>query len=142
MKISPRRAEWGTHMSVTNTHFGAEKISRMLSGRKAVYFLGIGGITMSSMAHITKTMGYRVGGSDRTLSPLTERLAKEGIEIFCGHDASHLDGYDALEKPVCSAIAVMERYSLWSRLSAFLMRRFWMYCFGEVSYFSRNIRRK
>lgn len=96
MKISPRRAEWGTHMSVTNTHFGAEKISRMLSGRKAVYFLGIGGITMSSMAHITKTMGYRVGGSDRTLSPLTERLAKEGIEIFCGHDASHLDGYDAL----------------------------------------------
>ena len=44
-------------MSVTNTHFGAEKISRMLSGRKAVYFLGIGGITMSSMAHITKTMG-------------------------------------------------------------------------------------
>ena len=83
-------------MSVTNTHFGAEKISRMLSGRKAVYFLGIGGITMSSMAHITKTMGYRVGGSDRTLSPLTERLAKEGIEIFCGHDASHLDGYDAL----------------------------------------------
>ena len=96
MKISPRRAEWGTHMSVTNTHFGAEKISRMLSGRKAVSFLGIGGITMSSMAHITKTMGYRVGGSDRTLSPLTERLAKEGIEIFCGHDASHLDGYDAL----------------------------------------------
>ena len=83
-------------MSVSNTHYGAEKIARMLDGKQAVYFLGIGGITMSSLAHITKTQGFRVGGSDRTLSPLTERLAKEGIEIFCGHDAAHLDGYDAL----------------------------------------------
>lgn len=83
-------------MSVMNTHYGAEKISRMLAGRRAVYFLGIGGITMSSLAHITHRAGYKVGGSDRALSPLTARLAAEGLEIFEGHDAAHLDGYDAL----------------------------------------------
>ncbi|MBQ9428575.1 MAG: UDP-N-acetylmuramate--L-alanine ligase [Clostridia bacterium] len=83
-------------MSVKNTHYGAEKITRMLAGKRAVYFLGIGGITMSSLAHITMKNGYKVGGSDRTLSPLTDRLSAEGVEVFCGHDASHLDGYDAL----------------------------------------------
>ena len=83
-------------MSVNNTHFGAEVIERRLKNAKAVYFLGIGGITMSSLAHITKTRGYKVGGSDRTLSPLTDRLAAEGIEIFEGHRAEQLDGYDAL----------------------------------------------
>ncbi len=83
-------------MAVANTHFGAEKIARMLTGKKAVYFLGIGGITMSSLAHITKNAGYKVGGSDRVRSALTDRLEAEGIEIFEGHRAEQLDGYDAL----------------------------------------------
>lgn len=83
-------------MSVKNTHFGAEEIARKLNGAKAVYFLGIGGITMSSLAHATAQAGFKVGGSDRTLSPLTDKLAAEGIEIFEGHRAEQLDGYDAL----------------------------------------------
>ena len=83
-------------MAVKNTHFGAEDIARKLHGKKAVYFLGIGGITMSSLAHATAQAGFKVGGSDRTLSPLTDRLAAEGIEIFEGHRAEQLDGYDAL----------------------------------------------
>ena len=83
-------------MAVNNTHFGAEDIARKLAGKKSVYFLGIGGITMSSLAHVTSLHGFRVGGSDRTLSPLTERLANEGIEIFEGHKAEQIDGYDAL----------------------------------------------
>lgn len=83
-------------MAVNNTHLGAEGIARALAGKKAIYFLGIGGITMSSLAHVTHIHGFKVGGSDRTLSPLTERLAKEGIEIFEGHRAEQLDGYDVL----------------------------------------------
>lgn len=83
-------------MSIENTHYGAERIKEMLRDCKSVYFLGIGGINMSSLAHITHTRGYRVGGSDRTLSRLTERLAREGIEIFEGHDEKNLSGYDAL----------------------------------------------
>ncbi len=83
-------------MAVNNTHLGAEGIARALEGKKAIYFLGIGGITMSSLAHVTHVQGYKVGGSDRTLSPLTEKLAAEGIEIFKGHAAEQFDGYDAL----------------------------------------------
>ena len=83
-------------MAVNNTHLGADGIARALKNKKSVYFLGIGGITMSSLAHVTHIHGFKVGGSDRTLSPLTERLAKEGIEIFEGHRAEQIDGYDAL----------------------------------------------
>ena len=83
-------------MALENTHYGAERIKAMLCDCKSIYFLGIGGINMSSLAHITHTSGYRVGGSDRTLSKLTERLACEGIEIFEGHDEKNLSGYDAL----------------------------------------------
>ena len=83
-------------MAVKNTHFGAEEIARKLTGKKAVYFLGIGGITMSSLAHATALAGFKVGGSDRSLSPLTDKLAAEGIEIFEGHRREQLDGYDAL----------------------------------------------
>ncbi len=83
-------------MAVNNTHFGAEEIARKLSGKKAIYFLGIGGITMSSLAHVTHLAGFKVGGSDRTLSPLTKKLESEGIEIFEGHRKEQLCGYDAL----------------------------------------------
>ena len=83
-------------MALENTHYGAKHIKEMLRDCKSIYFLGIGGINMSSLAHITHTRGYRVGGSDRTLSKLTERLSREGIEIFEGHDEKNLSGYDAL----------------------------------------------
>lgn len=83
-------------MAINNTHFGAEEIARKLSGKKSVYFLGIGGITMSSLAHITSLHGFKVGGSDRSQSAVTDALAKEGLEIFIGHKAEQIEGYDAL----------------------------------------------
>ncbi len=83
-------------MAVNNTHFGAEEIARKLSGKKAIYFLGIGGITMSSLAHVTHIHGFKVGGSDRTMTPLTAMLEKEGITVYPSHKAEQLDGYDAL----------------------------------------------
>lgn len=83
-------------MSVANTHFGASKIEQLLNGKKSIFFVGIGGINMSSLAHVTKTSGFRVGGSDRVRSALTERLEEEGIEIFYSHSADNINGYDAL----------------------------------------------
>lgn len=68
----------------------------MLEGCGSIFFIGIGGITMSSLAHISHIRGYRVGGSDRTETELTDRLSECGIEIFYSHDASHIDGYDAV----------------------------------------------
>ena len=83
-------------MSTPNTHFGAAEIGRLLSAAKSVYFIGVGGIHMSSLAHITHVRGYRVGGYDRTPSALTRRLENEGLTIHYTEDPAHLDGYDAV----------------------------------------------
>lgn len=82
-------------MSLSNTHFGANKIREMLRDCSSVFFCGVGGINMSSLAHVTFLNGKRVGGSDRTPSRLTERLCAEGIEIFYSHEAKNIESYDA-----------------------------------------------
>lgn len=48
------------------------------------YFLGIGGIGMSALARFFKQRGDNVSGYDRTQSPLTGELEKEGIGVhYC-----------------------------------------------------------
>ncbi len=49
--------------------------------QKNIYFLGIGGIGMSALARLFIHDGYRVGGYDRTKTPLTKRLEAEGADI-------------------------------------------------------------
>lgn len=83
-------------MSVENTHLGYVTINERLSKCRSVFFIGAGGINMSSLAIITKQRGFNVGGSDRTQTNLTERLEKFGIEMHYAHDESNLDGYDAV----------------------------------------------
>ena len=83
-------------MATPNTHFGAENIGLMLKECKSIYFIGIGGINMSSLAHISHLRGYRVGGSDREQTALTERLRNEGIEVFYSHSAENMESYDAV----------------------------------------------
>lgn len=83
-------------MALQNTHYGAAEIARMLASCRSIYFIGIGGINMSSLAHLTRRAGYRTGGSDRVRSALVCRLEDEGVEIFLGHDAANLEGYDAV----------------------------------------------
>ena len=83
-------------MATPNTHYGAENIALMLEGCKSIYFIGIGGINMSSLAHISRLRGYRVGGSDREQTNLTERLKAEGIEIFYEHLSENMESYDAV----------------------------------------------
>ncbi len=82
-------------MSVSNTHFGANKIKEMLKECKSIFFCGIGGINMSSLAHISLVNGMKVGGSDRTPSSLTERLESEGVKIYYSHSADNVEDYDA-----------------------------------------------
>ncbi|MES2587934.1 MAG: UDP-N-acetylmuramate--L-alanine ligase [Bacteroidota bacterium] len=48
---------------------------------KNIYFLGIGGIGMSALARYFNLIGFNVAGYDKTPSPLTEELQKEGIDI-------------------------------------------------------------
>lgn len=50
-------------------------------GIHKVFFLGIGGIGMSALARWFRHEGYPVAGYDKTPSPLTEELEKEGMQI-------------------------------------------------------------
>lgn len=52
-----------------------------LSDLKQVYFLGIGGIGMSAIARWFLHNGFPVAGYDKTESPLTKKLAEEGMVI-------------------------------------------------------------
>lgn len=83
-------------MSVENTHFGAREIERMLSSCRGLFFIGIGGISMSALARLSAHEGFAVGGSDRTRSKATDAMEREGIKVFYGHDAAHLEGFDAV----------------------------------------------
>lgn len=58
---------------------------------KRVYFIGIGGIGMSAIARYFHSHGVVVSGYDRTSTPLTETLRKEGIEIHFEDSLELLD---------------------------------------------------
>ncbi len=48
---------------------------------KNIYFLGIGGIGMSALAKYFKAKGVNVSGYDKTPTPLTDELIRDGIQI-------------------------------------------------------------
>lgn len=83
-------------MNTSNTRYGAEKISKLLSGARHIFFVGIGGVNMSSLAAISAARGYEVSGSDRSASAATERLVRDGIRVHIGHSAENIAGADAL----------------------------------------------
>ena len=56
----------------------------------SVYFIGIGGISMSGLAELLLDAGFSVSGSDWKSSPITQALEQKGIRIFYGEDASHI----------------------------------------------------
>src|SRR5512136_756419 len=62
----------------------------MFSSIKKIHFVGIGGIGMSGIAEILLDQGFKVTGSDRALSEITERLVKLGAEISEGHSAANI----------------------------------------------------
>lgn len=55
-----------------------------------IHFIGIGGISMSGLAEILLERGFRISGSDRQPSALTERLADGGARIFYGQKAENI----------------------------------------------------
>lgn len=63
---------------------------------KKIFFIGIGGISMSSLALISKECGYSVSGSDRMQTKLTEKVFSNGIKVYYGHNADNINGSDAV----------------------------------------------
>lgn len=55
-----------------------------------IYFIGIGGISMSGLAELLLSKGFRISGSDWNSSTITQRLESMGISIRYGESASHI----------------------------------------------------
>ena len=83
-------------MAVENTHYGATAIAEALQNCNSIFFIGIGGVSMSALAELSIRTGFRVGGSDNSQTATTDALKAIGAEIFLGHDAAHVEGYDAV----------------------------------------------
>jgi UDP-N-acetylmuramate--alanine ligase len=63
---------------------------------KQIHFVGVGGAGMSGIAEILHNLGYAVTGSDQSDSATTRRLAGLGIRVHLGHEASYIDGAQAV----------------------------------------------
>ncbi len=63
-----------------------------IEDKHIVYFLGIGGIGMSALARWFMHLGKKVYGYDKTETPLTRNLIKEGAEIHYTDDVNNIPG--------------------------------------------------
>jgi len=67
-----------------------------MSDAKHFHLMGIGGAGMSALATLLLEKGKLVSGCDLELTNVTQRLKKEGAQIFLGHDREHLKKGDVL----------------------------------------------
>ena len=53
--------------------------------KEIIHFIGVGGIGMSGLAQVMKTMGFKIQGSDQNKNKSTSSCSKVGIKVFIGH---------------------------------------------------------
>ncbi|WP_417686188.1 UDP-N-acetylmuramate--L-alanine ligase [Roseibium sp.] len=81
-----------------------------------VHFVGIGGIGMSGIAEVLKTLGYTVQGSDMAENANVKRLRDNGIKVMVGHAAENLGNAEvlvvssAIKKDNPELVAARERF--------------------------------
>ena len=61
-----------------------------LAKTEIIHFVGIGGIGMSGLALIMKSMGFKIQGSDIFSNKNTDRLKKNNIKIIIGHNRKNI----------------------------------------------------
>ncbi len=64
--------------------------TKTLKEAKNIHCIGIGGIGLSAIAKMLLTEGKSVSGSNLDESLVTEKLRKDGAEIFIGHDKKYI----------------------------------------------------
>lgn len=69
----------------------------MFRGRvRHIHFVGVGGIGMSGLAEILRSLSFEVSGSDARESGNTRRLEGLGVRIDIGHRAENVAGADVV----------------------------------------------
>ncbi len=71
-----------------------------MENKHKIFFVGVGGISMSGLALYLKKNGYDVSGSDVHNSSQISKLEDEGIKVFLGHKKSNVKDAELL---VCSS---------------------------------------
>ncbi len=59
-----------------------------------IHFIGIGGVSMSSLAKLLFSDGHKVSGSDISESGNVKELEKKGIEVFIPQSEENIKNYD------------------------------------------------
>ena len=62
----------------------------MTQTKEHIYFIGIGGISMSGLAEILASRGHQVSGTDVKETAVTKHLQSLGIHINFGHRAENI----------------------------------------------------
>ena len=68
------------------------EISEYIKQKAPVFLVGIGGVSMSSLADLLRLRGVPVRGSDMQESAAVEALRKNGIQVCIGHAAENVTG--------------------------------------------------
>lgn len=69
----------------------------MFRGRvRKVHFIGVGGIGMSGLAEILRSLDFDVSGSDLKEGETTQRLRRLGVSVYIGHRAENVSGADVV----------------------------------------------
>jgi UDP-N-acetylmuramate--alanine ligase len=63
---------------------------------KKLHFVGIGGIGMCGIAEVLHNQGYRITGSDLSLTEVTDHLQEIGIKVFEGHTGANINDADCV----------------------------------------------
>ncbi len=66
----------------------------MFNNYNHIFFIGIGGISMSGLAEISLDKGFTVSGSDMNNSELVQNLRNKGATIYIGHNKENIKDCD------------------------------------------------
>lgn len=84
---------------------------------KSIYFIGIGGIGMSALARYFLAIGKKVAGYDRTATPLTDHLIKEGASIHFIDDITLIPDFCSKENTlIVYTPAISKNHKEWNFL--------------------------
>lgn len=104
-------------------------IQSYIKEHKTMHLIGIGGVSMNSLAELLLSKGVRVTGSDRVSTPVTDRLTALGAQITFVHLPENVEGAELVIRTSAIhddnpeivrarelGIPIMERAEAWGNL--------------------------
>ena len=61
-----------------------------------IHMIGIGGTGLSAIAVVLMDSGYKVSGSDKQSTVITDRLQRSGVRIYIGHKEDNIVGAETV----------------------------------------------